>query len=148
MFWHSEFPNLETFLAKLRWRAYFPVSGRRSNCRVPFVLFQPSRMAGTPHHSGTISCLVPLRRRSLRKTTQSPARAQRYQYPVRHAVIRTWIIELLNLGNLVRLCQGPSVSSVFCASIAHTGNHCDYGPFSFMEESAFTRGHIDCRETG
>lgn len=35
VFWHSEFPNLETFLAKLRWRAYFPVSGRRSNCRVP-----------------------------------------------------------------------------------------------------------------
>ena len=54
------------------------------------------------HINLALCCLVPLRRRCLRKATQSPARAQRYQCPVRHAVIRTWILELLNPGNLVR----------------------------------------------
>ena len=146
--WYSECPNLETFLAILGWRAYFRVSGRRSNRRVPFVLFQPSRTAGTLHRSGTTCCLVPLRRRSLRKPTQSSARAQQYQYLVRHVAIRTWTLELLYLGNFVCLCQGLSVPLVFWASVAHITNNCDHGPFSSMEESGFTRGRIDCRETG
>ena len=97
-----EFPDMETFLAQLRWRAYSRVSGGRSNCRIPFALLQPSTTAGATrffHYMSVHQVEYPSD-----NNTHSPALAWRYDFHSRcstHGAMLFFIPALLSYSRLV-----------------------------------------------
>lgn len=106
-----EFPNREIFLGRMRWRAYLRVSDRRSNCRIPFVLFQP-----TTRVRNCMLLLCPAAVKIHLGATRAVQHVLGSDHSTRssaHEAMRNCTLDLLKLGNLICLCPGLSVSMFF-----------------------------------